>query len=148
MIKIGDITEWVCEKLKSVKVVSKNLSFKEESYFSKIDEHLDHLFIPYIDNGATERKFFPDFIFWLEKSGTQIICFIDPKGTEHTSGLRKADLYKNLFKDKIFNPKNDPNFKIKVVLKFYGNKDRVPELYRDDWIKEGELKDFFLKQLA
>ncbi len=37
LIKIGDITEWICEKLKSVKVVSKNLSFKEESYFSQID---------------------------------------------------------------------------------------------------------------
>ncbi|GAA8721949.1 hypothetical protein oki385_14200 [Helicobacter pylori] len=28
LIRIGDITEWICEKLKSVKVVSKNLSFK------------------------------------------------------------------------------------------------------------------------
>ncbi len=37
LIKIGDITEWIHEKLKSVKVVSKNLSFKEESYFSQID---------------------------------------------------------------------------------------------------------------
>ncbi|GAA8582521.1 hypothetical protein KYTH42_07720 [Helicobacter pylori] len=38
LIKIGDITEWIYEKLKSVKVVSKNLSFKEESYFSQIDK--------------------------------------------------------------------------------------------------------------
>ncbi len=37
LIRIGDITEWIYEKLKSVKVVSKNLSFKEESYFSQID---------------------------------------------------------------------------------------------------------------
>ncbi|GAA9600010.1 DEAD/DEAH box helicase family protein [Helicobacter pylori] len=115
--------------------------------FSKIDEHLDNLFIPYIDNGATERKFFPDFIFWLQKGDTQIICFIDPKGTEHTSSQRKAVWYKKLFKDKVFNPKNDPNLKIKVVLKFYGDKDKVVE-GRDYWIKKGELKDFFLKQLA
>ncbi|WRB97564.1 DEAD/DEAH box helicase family protein [Helicobacter pylori] len=134
------------QETETIKTLQENYDFWA---FSKIDEHLDHLFIPYIDNAA-ERKFFPDFIFWLQKSGTQIICFIDPKGTEHTSGLRKADPYKNLFKDKIFNPKNDPNFKIKVVLKFYGNKDRVPELYRDDWIKKGKLEDFFLtlKQLA
>ncbi|PUD66299.1 restriction endonuclease subunit R, partial [Helicobacter pylori] len=65
------------------------------------------------------------------------------KGTEHTSSLRKADAYK-LFKDKVFSSKNDPNLKIKVVLKFYGNKDRVPDDYRNYWIKEGELKDFFL----
>ncbi|WQY06665.1 DEAD/DEAH box helicase family protein [Helicobacter pylori] len=128
------------QETETIKTLQENYDFWA---FSKIDEHLDNLFIPYIDNAA-ERKFFPDFIFWLQKGDTQIICFIDPKGTEHTSGLRKADPYKNLFKDKIFNPKNDPNFKIKVVLKFYGNKDRVPELYRDDWIKKGKLEDFFL----
>ncbi|WQV02369.1 DEAD/DEAH box helicase family protein [Helicobacter pylori] len=113
--------------------------------FSKIDEHLDNLFIPYIDNCATERKFFPDFIFWLQKGGTQIICFIDPKGIEHTAYEGKADWYNKLFKDKIFNPKDNPHFKIKVVLKFYNNSNKVPpEGYRDYWIQKRELKDFFL----
>ncbi len=111
--------------------------------FSKIDEHLDNLFIPYINNVA-ERRFFPDFIFWLQKGDTQIICFIDPKGSKHTDYEHKADWYKKLFKDKIFNPKNDPNFKIKVVLKFYGDKDRVGDNYRDYWIQKGKLNDFFL----
>lgn len=108
--------------------------------FSKIDEHLDNLFIPYI-NDAAERRFFPDFIFWLQKGDTQIICFIDPKGTKISDYQHKADAYK-LFKDKIFNPKNDPYFKIKVVLKFYGDKDRVGDNYRDYWIQKGKLKDF------
>ncbi len=111
--------------------------------FSKIDEHLDNLFIPYINNVA-ERRFFPDFIFWLQKGDTQIICFIDPKGTKIAEYQHKADWYKKLFKDKIFNPKNDPHFKIKVVLKFYGDKDDVGEDYRDYWIKKGKLNDFFL----
>ncbi|WP_154433936.1 DEAD/DEAH box helicase family protein [Helicobacter pylori] len=110
--------------------------------FSKIDEHLDNLFIPYID-GAAERRFFPDFIFWLQKGDTQIICFIDPKGTKISDYQHKADAYK-LFKDKIFNPKNNPYFKIKVVLKFYGDKDGVGDNYRDYWIKKGKLNDFFL----
>ncbi len=135
------------QETETIKTLQENYDFWA---FSKIDEHLDNLFIPYIGENATERKFFPDFIFWLQKGDTQIICFIDPKGTEHTSSLRKADVYKP-FKDKIFNPKNDPHFKIKkikVVLKFYGNKDRVPEEYRDYWIKEGELKDFFLTLIA
>ncbi|GAA8625397.1 DEAD/DEAH box helicase family protein [Helicobacter pylori] len=114
--------------------------------FSKIDEHLDNLFIPYINNVA-ERRFFPDFIFWLQKGDTQIICFIDPKGNKHTDYEHKADAYK-LFKDKIFNPKNDPHFKIKVVLKFYGDKDDVGEGYNDYWIQEGKLKDFFLTLIA
>ncbi|UOR30659.1 DEAD/DEAH box helicase family protein [Helicobacter pylori] len=110
--------------------------------FSKIDEHLDNLFIPYI-NDATERRFFPDFIFWLQKGDMQIICFIDPKGITYADYEHKADAYK-LFKDKIFNSKNDPNFKIKVVLKFYGDKDRVGDNYRDYWIQKGKLNDFFL----
>ncbi len=110
--------------------------------FSKIDEHLDNLFIPYINNVA-ERRFFPDFIFWLQKGDTQIICFIDPKGTKISDYQHKADAYK-LFKDKIFNPKNNPHFKIKVVLKFYGDKDRVGDNYRDYWIQKGKLNDFFL----
>ncbi|EMR59847.1 type III restriction enzyme, res subunit [Helicobacter pylori CPY1662] len=110
--------------------------------FSKIDEHLDNLFIPYI-NDAAERRFFPDFIFWLQKGDTQIICFIDPKGTKFSDYQLKADAYK-LFKDKIFNSKNDPYFKIKVVLKFYGDKDDVGDKYKDDWIQKGKLNDFFL----
>ncbi|GAA9022885.1 DEAD/DEAH box helicase family protein [Helicobacter pylori] len=110
--------------------------------FSKIDEHLDNLFIPYID-GAAERRFFPDFIFWLQKGDTQIICFIDPKGIKISVYQHKADAYK-LFKDKVFHPKNNPHFKIKVVLKFYGDKDDVGDGYRDYWIKKGKLNDFFL----
>ncbi|TPH99743.1 restriction endonuclease subunit R [Helicobacter pylori] len=140
VVKVKSENDFLEELLKITETLQENYDFWA---FSKIDEHLDNLFIPYIDNVA-ERKFFPDFIFWLQKGDTQIICFIDPKGTEHTSSLRKADAYK-LFKDKIFNPKNNPNFKIKVVLKFYGNKDRVPEDYRNYWIQKGKLEDFFLK---
>ncbi|GAA8292328.1 DEAD/DEAH box helicase family protein [Helicobacter pylori] len=127
------------QETETIKTLQENYDFWA---FSKIDEHLDNLFIPYIDNAA-ERKFFPDFIFWLQKGGTQIICFIDPKGTEHTSGLRKADAYK-LFKGKVFTPKDNPHFKIQVVLKFYGAKDGVGDNYRDYWIQKDKLKDFFL----
>ncbi|WRC08930.1 DEAD/DEAH box helicase family protein [Helicobacter pylori] len=139
VVKVKSESDFLEELLKITETLQENYDFWA---FSKIDEHLDNLFIPYIDN-ATERRFFPDFIFWLEKGGTQIICFIDPKGTEHTSSLRKADAYQ-LFKDKIFNPKDDPHFKIKVVLKFYGDKDGVGERYRDLWIEKGKLEYFFL----
>ncbi|WRC11944.1 DEAD/DEAH box helicase family protein [Helicobacter pylori] len=145
VVKVKSESDFLEELLKITEMLQENYDFWA---FSKIDEHLDHLFIPYIDN-ATERRFFPDFIFWLQKGGTQIICFIDPKGSKHTSSLRKADAYK-LFKDKVFSSKDNPHFKIKVVLKFYGNKDRVPDDYRHYWIKKGKLEDFFLtlKQLA
>ncbi len=140
VVKVKSESDFLEELLKITETLQENYDFWA---FSKIDEHLDNLFIPYIDNGATERKFFPDFIFWLQKGGTQIICFIDPKGSKHTDYEHKADAYQ-LFKDKIFNPKDDPHFKIKVVLKFYGNKDGVGEKYRDDWIQKDKLKDFFL----
>ncbi|MGL2488526.1 DEAD/DEAH box helicase family protein [Helicobacter pylori] len=140
VVKVESESDFLEELLKITETLQENYDFWA---FSKIDEHLDNLFIPYIDNGATERKFFPDFIFWLQKSGTQIICFIDPKGSKHTDYEHKADAYQ-LFKDKIFNPKDDPNLKIKVVLKFYGDKDDVADGYRDYWIKKGKLEDFFL----
>ncbi|GAA8273362.1 DEAD/DEAH box helicase family protein [Helicobacter pylori] len=124
---------------KTTKTLQENYDFWA---FSKIDEHLDNLFIPYINNVA-ERRFFPDFIFWLQKGDTQIICFIDPKGITYADYEHKADAYK-LFKGKVFNPKNDPNFKIKVVLKFYGDKGKVADGYRDYWIQKGKLNDFFL----
>ncbi len=145
VVKVGSEIDFLQELLETetTKTLQENYDFWA---FSKIDEHLDNLFIPYIGENATERRFFPDFIFWLQKGDTQIICFIDPKGTEHTSSLRKANVYK-LFKDKIFNPKNDPHCKIKkikVVLKFYGNRDDVGDGYKDYWIKKGKLNDFFL----
>ncbi|RVY93034.1 DEAD/DEAH box helicase family protein [Helicobacter pylori] len=123
----------------TIKTLQENYDFWA---FSKIDEHLDNLFIPYINNVA-ERRFFPDFIFWLQKGDTQIICFIDPKGITYADYEHKADAYK-LFKDKIFNSKNNPHFKIKVILKFYGDKDRVGDNYRDYWIQKEKLNDFFL----
>ncbi len=132
------------QETETTKTLQENYDFWA---FSKIDEHLDNLFIPYINNVA-ERRFFPDFIFWLQKGDTQIICFIDPKGTKIAEYEHKADAYKHLFKDKIFNPKNDPNSKIKVVLKFYGDKDDVADGYRDYWIKKGKLEDFFLTLIA
>lgn len=142
VVKVKSESDFLEELLKITETLQENYDFWA---FSKIDEHLDNLFIPYIDN-ATERRFFPDFIFWLQKGGTQIICFIDPKGSKHTDYEHKADAYQ-LFKDKIFNPKNDPHCKIKkikVVLKFYGNKDDVGERYRDLWIEKGKLEYFFL----
>ncbi|WRD12617.1 DEAD/DEAH box helicase family protein [Helicobacter pylori] len=139
VVKVKSESDFLEELLKITETLQENYDFWA---FSKIDEHLDNLFIPYIDN-ATERRFFPDFIFWLQKSGTQIICFIDPKGSKHTDYEHKADAYQ-LFKDKIFNPKDDPNLKIKVVLKFYGDKDGVGERYRDLWIEKGKLEYFFL----
>ncbi len=143
VVKVGSEIDFLQElqETETTKTLQENYDFWA---FSKIDEHLDNLFIPYIGEHATERKFFPDFIFWLQKGDTQIICFIDPKGTKIAEYQHKADVYEEFFKDKIFNPKNDPHFKIKVVLKFYGNRDDVGDGYKDYWIQKGKLNDFFL----
>ncbi|PDW41738.1 restriction endonuclease subunit R [Helicobacter pylori] len=143
VVKVESESDFLEELLKITETLQENYDFWA---FSKIDEHLDNLFIPYIDNAA-ERRFFPDFIFWLQKGGTQIICFIDPKGSKHTDYEHKADAYQ-LFKDKVFNPKDNPNLKIKVVLKFYGDKDDVGERYRDLWIEKGKLEYFFSDLIA
>jgi superfamily II DNA or RNA helicase len=69
-------------------------------FFSKIDETLDEVYIPYY-NPKTNRidKFKPDFIFWLKKSNNYTILFVDPKGTEHTDAYRKIDGYSRIFEN-------------------------------------------------
>ncbi len=139
VVKVKSESDFLEELLEITETLRENYDFWA---FSKIDESLDNLFIPYFNN-LGERRFFPDFIFWLQKGDTQIICFIDPKGTAYTDYEHKADAYK-LFKDKVFRSKDDPFLKIKVVLKFYGDKDKLAERYGDCWIKKDQLKDFFL----
>jgi len=68
-------------------------------FFSKIDESIDRIFIPYFDSNKI-RKFFPDFIFWLKKDNYYYILFIDPKGTEHLAWTDKVIGFKNLFEIK------------------------------------------------
>ncbi|HOL83605.1 MAG TPA: restriction endonuclease subunit R, partial [Caldisericia bacterium] len=66
--------------------------------FSKIDETLDEVYLPYYQPKTNRiEKFKPDFIFWLKKDNNYIILFIDPKGTEHADGYRKIDGYSRIF---------------------------------------------------
>ncbi len=66
--------------------------------FSKLDESLDEVYIPYYDATSNKvREFKPDFIFWLQKGNSYFVIFIDPKGTEHTDYQRKIDGYAKIF---------------------------------------------------
>ena len=68
--------------------------------FSKLDEHLDQIYIPYYNpKGNTMAKFKPDFIFWLQKGDEYTILFIDPKGPEYISGERKIDGFIDVFEE-------------------------------------------------
>jgi superfamily II DNA or RNA helicase len=66
--------------------------------FSKIDQTLDEVLIPYYNPKENNiANFKPDFIFWAQKGKRYLILFIDPKGTEHADGYRKIDGYSRIF---------------------------------------------------
>jgi superfamily II DNA or RNA helicase len=102
-------------EIKFLEDIDKNREVFEQYdwwYFSKIDETVDQVLIPYFD--TTEQRyseFFPDFIFWLKKGNKYFIKFVDPKGREHLDN--PWDKYKG-FK-KVFSNEKDVN----VDLWFY-----------------------------
>jgi type III restriction enzyme len=70
----------------------------ERWFFSKLDESLDEVYIPYYDPKTNRMaRFKPDFIFWLCKGSRYWIVFVDPKGTEHVDYQRKIDGYREVF---------------------------------------------------
>jgi len=86
--------------------------------FSKLDESLDKIYIPYYNPKANKiSPFHPDFVFWAKKGKDYFIIFIDPKGTEHASAYRKIGGYKEIFEEdgeeKVF---NHDGFKVKIKL--------------------------------
>lgn len=101
--------------------------------FSKLDESLDEVYIPYYNPNENKiSNFNPDFIFWLQKGNKYFIVFVDPKGTEHTSALRKIDGYIQLFKknmkEKVF---KHEGFKVKIKLFLRPDQvSKIPDNYR------------------
>ncbi len=111
IIKTKSEVEFI-EKLENY-LNSENNKFKEFDWwmFSKIDESLDEVYIPYYDTEKSSiRKFKPDFIFWLKKANNYFIVFVDPKSTKFTDYENKIYWYKKLFeennKPKAFKYKN------------------------------------------
>jgi len=107
-------------------------------YFSKLDETLDRIYIPYYDSNSRKiREFKPDFIFWLKKDNKYILLFIDPHGKEHMEALRKIDGYREIFEDENGNPKifNKDDVEIKVVFRFYNTDGNAPEKYEKYFIE-------------
>lgn len=86
--------------------------------FSKIDEHLDNIYIPY----SLNSKFIPDFIFWLKKKDNYYIIFVDPKGTSYAQYQDKIDGYENIFNvnGKVSEFQKE-NYTIQVYLKLYAD---------------------------
>lgn len=100
--------------------------------FSKLDETLDEVYIPYYNPASNKMaKFKPDFIFWLSKGTRYLILFVDPKGTAYTSYQHKVEGYKNMFENKVFHCRE---YEISVFLQLYTrNIADVGEEYRKYW---------------
>jgi len=93
--------------------------------FSKIEEKIDKIKIPYFDREKScYSDFYPDFIFWLKKGNKKYIIFIDPKGVEHTKNasdkIRGFLDFKNKIKD------------IEIKLFFY-NQDEPDSEFKEFW---------------
>lgn len=99
--------------------------------FSKIDQTLDDVKIPYCNQSKKEMSYFyPDFIFWAQKGRRYLILFIDPKAPTYADANYKIDWYKRIFmekgKPKIFNGGKE------VRLIMWGSRNTGEE-YADFW---------------
>jgi hypothetical protein len=113
-------------------------------YFSKLDQTLDDVKIPYYNTNEPQKmsNFKPDFIFWAQKGKRYLILFVDPKGTEHTEGLRKIDWYSRIFEieqngkkiSRDFQYENGLVINVKLLLKpSTGGIAAVPEPQKRYW---------------
>ena len=119
--------------------LGKNMPAWDAWMFSKIDESLDRIHIPYFDGKRNEyRNFCPDFVFWMCKGDAYRIVFVDPKGTEHAQAMRKIDGYKTLFEAAPGSPRefsHGKNWQVSVRLIYFHRRGRaaVPKSYRCYW---------------
>ncbi len=110
--------------------------------FSKIDETLDEVYIPYYDPQSNRiRRFLPDFIFWLQKGNQYAVVFVDPKGMRQTNYQYKVDGYRELFWEDEGEPKvfyhNGLIVRVHLLL-YTEDANRAPASYRGHWFDSPE----------
>ena len=116
--------------------------------FSKLDEALDQVYIPYYDpNTNAVRRFNPDFIFWSQRGGDSYILFVDPKGMQQSGYQHKIEGYRALFEDpsgglRVF---SHEGLSVRIGLRLYTvDVNQVPPGYRRFWCDRPEaLFDVF-----
>ena len=108
--------------------------------FSKIDESLDEIHIPYYDRSVNVyRCFLPDFIFWMCRGHEYRIVFVDPKGMAYASVYPKIDGYAELFQEngkcRVFRTKTKPVLNVSVDLMLFNPRadERPAEPYARYW---------------
>lgn len=84
IIKEGSEIDFLKELEDYLKNTENKLDKYDWWFFSKIDESLDTINIPYFDRSENDyRLFYPDFVFWMKDEDKYYITFVDPKGTEN-----------------------------------------------------------------
>lgn len=108
--------------------------------FSKIDQTLDEVAIPYYnDKNNRIDNYHPDFIFWMQKGEDYLILFIDPHGTVYSDTYNKIDYYSKLFETKETKECKVFTFdglKVRTKLLYKpakGGREKVPERYKQYW---------------
>jgi len=110
--------------------------------FSKIDQTLDEVHIPYYNPKENNiSRFKPDFIFWMQKGNEYSILFIDPKGTAYTDAEIKIDGFSRIFKQKEYRH-NHLMIKVNLLLKAM-DLATVPDGYKKYWFDN--FKEFATK---
>ena len=97
--------------------------------FSRLVENIDYIYIPYFDcEVSLERKFYPDFIFWLrhKQSKAYKIIFIDPKGLKLAlnNTLDKLKGFQHIFEGKKLNYEGQ---ELHIKLVFYNKQNSNDE---------------------
>jgi len=119
--------------------------------FSKLDETLDDIYIPYYNPDSNRiSKFNPDFVFWFKKDKNYAVCFIDPKGTKHTDFMHKVDGFKNIFEKTNSEKKNFEYKNLNCKVYLFLRTDDINKLpqngYREYWFDNIEkVLDIILK---
>jgi len=106
--------------------------------FSRADETLDKIIIPYYDPSQNKmRSFHPDFIFWFKRWNDYFILFVDPKGMKNADYQYKIDGYKEIFTDrstKELRVFNHNGLKVRVALAMHtADANQAPYEYKEFW---------------
>ena len=134
IIKVGSEIEFIYDLIEIIPNLNKTY---DSWYFSKLDESLDEIKIPYFNTDKGDwDNFSPDFIFWLRQKNKKKIIFIDPKGVEHTRNARDKILGFESFVKNI----NDTSIEVKLFL-YNQNPEKVDSEKKEYW--SNDLNNIF-----
>lgn len=138
IISVPSEWEFICKLENYLKTSGNSFTKFDWWMFSKLDETLDEVYIPYYNQSRGGTSMFkPDFIFWIKKDNNYFILFVDPKGTAYTDYQFKVDGYSFIFEEngkrKIF--KHNNKLIVRVYLLLFANDiSQISNNYRRHWL--------------